>query len=356
MALSSVACGGAAATFTGGRYQNGLYGYEYTYENGPLPADEWKLDNYQVGADGKPTSPKKGEDARVVVDADGDGDYESTGRHPDPDVRYVHLKDDGTISMRTIPVSADLSQKDLKLLLERWVDSLSGEGGISVYDQSGRARLTLTRTKTYSTRVIADGAGTLSGYEAHFGLVEIANVDQLKLDPNHREALIEVVLARTDYSWRSSDGALFPVYAFATYRNHPQFFEQHVASFEAFLKDVVLKAPRTLPAKLAALCKVPDTTLHLHFGGKPELIELASVERLDEGVSKCLTDNGKPLMEAPIPGDQLRLFVHHPIRSGDQTQIPVLRQVAASPAAPAPEPEAVPVAVESSDLAPTRAN
>lgn len=75
------------------------------------------------------------------------------------------------------------------------------------------------------------GARWKSGYEAHYALVEMANVEQLKLDAKHREALMHVVLDRTDYAWSASEGALFPVYTLVVYRNHPDFFDRHTRTF-----------------------------------------------------------------------------------------------------------------------------
>lgn len=316
---------GCAATsgFTNGQYANPLYGYEYDHARGPLSRGEWKLDNYQLDAEGNPSAPKRGETSQVVVDADGDGDFESTGKHPDPDLRYVNLDDDGVIAIRTIPVSADLSQKNLKILLDRWVNSLSGEGSMSVYDQ--RSKTSLTHTKTYSTRIIAEGSGKLSGYDAHYARVEIANVEQLKLNPSHRDAIILVVLSRSDYAWKPNSDVLLPVYVLATYKNHPDFFEADVASFEAFLKGIKLTTPKLFPEGLATECKLPDATTHfLVTGSDANTFSVLPLEPLNEAVTDCLNDEGAPLLQMEFAQERPRLLVYRPTRKGDETVIPTL--------------------------------
>lgn len=336
--------------FSAGKYQNTYYGYSYDTNAGPLNEAEWTLDNYQVGPDGVPSSLKHGETAKVQIDANDDGRYESTGSYPSTDLRYVNLKDDGAIAVRTIPVSADLREKDLELLLRRWVDSMSGQDAMTLYIQSQQLRL--GGAQTHSSRIVSHAPGKLSGYEAHYARVEVANIEQMKLDPNHREALIDVVLARTDYVWSAAGGALFPVYFFATYRDHPDFFDRHAATFEAFLKQLSLAGPPQLPEKLASLCKMPNVTTHLHFGNKPNKrdstsFEVTSLEPLDEEIVKCLSERGTPLRKVTLPPERFRLYVHRPTRTGDDTAIPNLNQAALTgesvePRAPAPETAAAP--------------
>jgi hypothetical protein len=63
---------------------------------------------------------------KLRLDGDGDGRYEEIATIPTFDLKLVNERDDGVIWLRTLPISKDLVQKDLRVLARNYVDAASG--------------------------------------------------------------------------------------------------------------------------------------------------------------------------------------------------------------------------------------
>jgi len=64
--------------------------------------------------------------SQASFDADGNGVSELSLEKFLYELRFVSLRDDGIIWLRVIPVSADLAEMSLPVLIDAYVDSMSG--------------------------------------------------------------------------------------------------------------------------------------------------------------------------------------------------------------------------------------
>ncbi len=285
---------------------------------------KWKLDNYQVDQQGRPTEPKRNETTPVVMDLDGDGVFDKAGEHPDPDLRFINLNDDGQVWIRSVPVSSDWAKKDLRILISHWVRSLSGSGQLAVYDQS--SGVAVSESRTFSSRITNEASGMVSGYEAQFARVDLSNLEQLKLDPKHRTAVFEIALVRTDYVWSAHQKAAFPVYLLIGYRNHPDYFDGGLDDFHELLQRVDLIPPPALPEQVAKTCSLDNRPLNASVEFISSTGELKRI-RLVQGSNSTGECMAKELAKAqfpPRPSGREAMLVHASARGEAKTVIPDL--------------------------------
>src|SRR5687768_924704 len=109
LALGLTACGGAKHSFRQDAFYHGDYRYRVAHgADGALaPSADWYIDNYQLDKKGRLSDPKGGPDYEHVIrlDSDGDGDLDTTRKILSYDLLLRHLKNDGTIWVRTLPMS-----------------------------------------------------------------------------------------------------------------------------------------------------------------------------------------------------------------------------------------------------------
>lgn len=93
------------------------------------------------------------------------------------------------------------------------------------------------------------------GHEAYTAIVEIANIDQLKLSPDSRWHRAELVLIRTHYLWQpvGLTKRYYPVFMMAGYSNLPEDFDSGRSEFYDFLKRIKLSTYPALTKEEEAL-------------------------------------------------------------------------------------------------------
>ena len=196
------ACGSAAGTFAPTGYAHPSYPYSVGYVDSvkqSLMPDAWQLDNFVV-LSGKREN-KRGADyeGMVYLDVDGDGTRDEVGTRPIYDLLFLHSKTSAEIWVRTIAIDPRDRDKDLRVLMGTIKDGMAG-GGYRVVQLEGKLRST-NNDRRYATKYMVAAPAKLAGREAFFATIDIANVDQVKLDPSHIEARMSLVLARTDFEF-----------------------------------------------------------------------------------------------------------------------------------------------------------
>ena len=207
-------------------------------KDGSFLPESWKLDNYYGGSGA--LKPKAGKEWIVEYSLDSDGDEEADFKVEELiyDLRFEHLEHDGVIFLRTIPISADMKQKKLSVLMERYVEGIAG-AGYEVVTLNSQSQLLVE--KRYAAAIVAKSPTKLAGRDAYVALLDVANVDQLKIDPNARKERVELVLLHTDFGYITTSNnqtvksATFPVIMFAGYANKPEEFEAGQKDFHDFL-------------------------------------------------------------------------------------------------------------------------
>jgi hypothetical protein len=246
VAAAAAACASGASVITASGYQHPDYGYGVSAldQGGALLPAGWQIENYYPRSflGGQPALvAKDGPEyrTRYLIDADGDGDFEVDAEAQAYDLRFEHERHGGVIWVRTTPVSVEWGSRDLRVLARKYVESVSGAGFELV---QFTAATVVSRERRWASSVVGEVPATLAGQQAHAVIMDVANVDQLKLDPSHRSARVEFVLARTPYAYVTTgrNPARFPVVLIAGYANQPTDFDASLADFWGLLGRIVM--------------------------------------------------------------------------------------------------------------------
>lgn len=229
-----------SGTFSPAGYEHTDYHYRVKADGeGKLLPTAWKLDNYysskKSGLEPKDAS---GYVTTYNLDTDGDGKYESSEKEFVYDLRYEHLEHDGVIFLRTFPISGDLEKKKLDVLMDRYIEQIAGAGYEVV---SPEASTELLVEKRYAAAVVERTTGKLAGLDAAVVTLDIANLDQIKVDPNARKQRVQLVLLHTNFSYETKRGRFsskFPVLMLAGYANQPKDFSEGLVDFQGLLSRI----------------------------------------------------------------------------------------------------------------------
>jgi hypothetical protein len=243
----------AAMAFVGCRYRSGVFDatsfksrlYPYTVHYGDpdqhaLISQDWVVENYLSDSDGRPTTPKQTKTYQKVLDlelANGQTVNESFDVY---DLLLVHSASDAEIWLRAIPISPRRSGRSLHVVAEQYAEGLSGSG----FFKSDLGRIAV-ESQTYAGHVLASRPVTVAGLEALETTVEVANVDQLRLDPKSRSAQIRVVFVRTPFTTKSEyPTRRVPIMLMIGYANNPTDFDAQSADFDRFLGLIEVNGSR----------------------------------------------------------------------------------------------------------------
>lgn len=219
-------------------FYNKQMGYTLPYAHAQsrsfLP-DGWVLENYHVDGAGHPTTPKTGSDWQRTLSIDLDDGKPVDLTVDTYDLRFAHAETNATIWLRSIPVAPRAAKRDLQGVANDWAEGLSGTGFFAL--DAGPVKV---GAQQFATRIIRSRVGRIVGEPAFDVTVELANVDQLRLDPNFRSAIGRVVFARTKFEYglkRFGDRPLaLPIRWMIGYANNPRDFARQEKDFEGFLR------------------------------------------------------------------------------------------------------------------------
>lgn len=266
LAVGLLACGPpATVAFDGYGYKHQKYGYRLLNQGGDkLLPPEWQLDNlYWTPA--KKLEQKQTPDylATFSFDMNGDGATDRDEQGFLYDLRFKHTKRDATIWVRTLPISTDLREKDLRVLVQRYVDEVSGAGFEAV--QLGPNSIVI-REKRYAASVISRGSFTVAKQEAFETTFDVANVDEVAVSPNARKTRVRIALVRTPFTYpkKKLDNVEFPVLMLVGYANLPEDFAKDEPAFNGVLSHLQIGSsvgvtPTSLE-QLAPAAAAPPTT------------------------------------------------------------------------------------------------
>jgi hypothetical protein len=241
-----IACEPPAGTFTPASFRQTNSGYDVRYHDSAAQAvlsPDWRLDNFYKSQSGELT-PKTGGDYEVSFDfdLDGDGKPDKTQTLPAFDLRFEHLRTAGVIWLRSIPVAPYVADKELRVLMQDYVDSVAGAGyEIAVIDH----KMTMV-SKRYAAQIVEQHAATVAGHEALAAVIDVANVDQLQMSASARKRRVELLLVRAKLQHvipagiQGGQDFSFPVFLLAGYANLPEYFDQSRAEFHEFVGQIAL--------------------------------------------------------------------------------------------------------------------
>jgi hypothetical protein len=253
-----VGCGpSATGAFDDKGYQHAKFGYRVDathasdpeIANGSLLGSNWKLDNFYFGETNSLVQ-KSSEQYRTEYDFDTNDDGKSDFSHEDflYDLRFKHLQHDAVIWLRTIPISDDLRDKELRVLMQRYVDEVSGAGFEAV--KLGPTT-TLIREKRFGASIVDRGPFKLAGQDAYETTFDVANVDEIAVNPSARRVRVRIVLVRTPFEYAAKPkrnnglkGAKYSVLMLAGYANLPEDFATDEKAFQQLLDHTSIGGKR----------------------------------------------------------------------------------------------------------------
>jgi hypothetical protein len=225
----------SSGVFDRAAFRSAKYPYTIRYadpEERALLSSDWVVENYYADAAGKPTTSKSGRDYRKDREIELASGRTTTRTFDVYDVLLVHRASDAVIWLRSIPLSPRQASLDLRVAAEQYAEGLSGSGFYAT--DLGHRRV---ESQTYASHMLSGRPVTVAGLDAYEATLEVANVDQLKLDPASRAAMIRVVFVRTPFTAESHgvDSEKLPVMWMVGYANNPTDFEAQSPDFVRFL-------------------------------------------------------------------------------------------------------------------------
>ncbi len=224
----------SSGVFDATAFHSSTYPYTIRYadpEEHALLSSDWVVENYYADATGKPTTSKRGWAYRKSRDIELSDGHVVSREFDVYDVMLVHRASDAVIWLRSIPLSPRQPGINLRVLASEYAEGISGSGFYPT--DLGRAHV---ESQTYASHVLTGQPVTVAGLEAYEATIEVANVDQLKLDPSSRAAMIRVVFVRTPFKTEPSmNSEGLPVLWMIGYANNPVDFEAQAPDFTRFL-------------------------------------------------------------------------------------------------------------------------
>lgn len=250
--IAAAGCGGSKgprAKFTADGYHYTRHEYLVRYSN---PAEKsflgpyWRLDSHHF-VDGKLVFKTGGAyRGTTYVDWDGDGKMESRK------TRFFGLKFRHRETAATIWVSTwDVPKRERRTLLDvylgNYVESLSGT---EYRPFASAVSMSAVAEKKFATTVSDRQEIVVAGKKALAATITVANLDQLRMNPDHIYSKIRIVLLRTrgTVGGAYDDGLVFGTYRGYVlmaigYASAPEFFERGLPDFDTFLSQIEIKEP-----------------------------------------------------------------------------------------------------------------
>jgi hypothetical protein len=102
--------------------------------------------------------------------------------------------------------------------------------------------------QTFTTKIVDEHPTTVAGFEAYDATIELANVDELKLDPASRSSKLRVVFVRTPYTRKlfATKGAV-PQLLILGYSVAPRDFDASLPDFNRFVASISLGPQQAQP-------------------------------------------------------------------------------------------------------------
>lgn len=235
----------SSGTFDAQGYVNPTIGYRVLGDSAGLLGDAWQLDNFYK----KPHDPDGQwirKDTREYlldfdVDVDGDGKPDRTLRGFLYDLRWKHREHDAILWLRTFPISLDLRDRELRVLMQAYIGDIAGAGYERMDFQSSSVEV---REKRFAAAQLDRGVGAIAGREAVVATVDVVNMDQERLTPGQNRTRVRLALVRmppTTNPFPDWQNGAYPVLMLAGYANLPEDFESDLSGYNRLLDSIEIE-------------------------------------------------------------------------------------------------------------------
>ena len=192
------ASGGGAWKATG--YSQTVFGYDVKFRDASaqaLAGSDWRLDSHRYDPAAKGWVEKTGNDYAAIRRQDWDQNGAISGsettKEPLFDLKIVNKKNNGVIWTKAHPLLPEEAELELEVVLNNYVDSLTGNG---LYAQGNLFGAERPKVRNFTTMLVSKEITKIGGSDALTGTIEIAEVDRLKQDPQSRSGVVKLVLLK----------------------------------------------------------------------------------------------------------------------------------------------------------------
>lgn len=178
------------------------------------------------------------------LDSDGQSDLNFTKDRYD--LLLENQQYNSKISIQSIPHGPGANNLDLDVLALEMLEGLAYSRA-HAYNFS---KNTSVIGRTYATKMISKKKFNFQGRPAIRMTIEIANVDQLKLNSKHRLEKLEIVIVKTgnllkreEYSYKSGKKEKYnlPIFLYAIHAAVPRYFSKTEEDFADLLKRIEIR-------------------------------------------------------------------------------------------------------------------
>lgn len=270
------ACGRhGGGAFDARGYANEKLDYHVLGPSNALLGEEWQLDNFyqrRPGSAGDWIQKDANQYlADYELDLDGDGKPDKTHHTYLYDLRWTHRRHEAVIWLRTFPISRNMRDRELRVLMQGYIDEVAGAGYERVNIQSSRVDVL---EKRFAAAQLDRGTARIAGLDAFISTVDVVNVDQEKITPGQNRTRVRLALMRMPQEvalipqWAN---ATFPVLMIAGYANLPNDFDTELAGFDRLLGSIEVNGKRGFEdLKLESLKPQSDTSADAISSGAAE--------------------------------------------------------------------------------------
>ena len=201
VAVSTAGCMTATGAWSEQGFAETTFGWRASYAPGTtaLLGPDWRLDNWVVDDYGALVPKRRG--AYVASDEDeeateGPGSRSERHRIFVYDLKYLNVRNNGVIWAQTRRMHRRDTDRDLDVLLANYVDSLAGTG---LYEQGTVFGGQTIKIRSFTAFVTDRQPVKLGPYPAISAVIELAETEKLRLDPNARMSKIAVAITKFQY-------------------------------------------------------------------------------------------------------------------------------------------------------------
>ncbi|MFZ5893318.1 MAG: hypothetical protein ACOY0T_19820 [Myxococcota bacterium] len=227
----------------------GYINKDYAYRVlGPAPSllgGDWIVDNFYESK-GR-WREKDGPAYRIQYefDTDGDGSLDTKRELPLYDLRFKHRRHNASVWLRATPFSTEWRERELRVLVQAYVDSIAGGGYEAARVEHDRVRV---EERRFAAEFVERAPARLAGLDAYDATIDVANLDQIRLTPTERKTRVRLVFVNLPTNFQTyrngAPGVALPLVLIVGYANSPGEFSADMNDFENLLDRIEIQGNR----------------------------------------------------------------------------------------------------------------
>ncbi len=172
------------------------------------------------------------------------------------DLELKNRKTSGSIWVNSFGLPSRMKKTLLDVFLHNYAESISGSNFWLSRGVIGKRPA--QETNTYATQVVEKRNISFGPYKALIATISIANIDQLRMDPNHRHGVIRIMIMRIrgtyEHMTKSSEQGVTVNrktkykngFLVIGYFNSPEYYETNIQDYYKFLGQFRFNGKRAI--------------------------------------------------------------------------------------------------------------